>query len=371
LSSPPAHNDHDHLTHSSRVSEPFTKMVIGIALFFTICVIAVTGYTASGWELDDAIYMVIITVFGVGYGEVRPIQSPGLRALTIMVIIAGYGAVIYTVGGFMQMLIDGELKKALGARRMAREIDRLQGHVIICGIGRVGTILARELHRSGKPFVVVDRDELRLQAAADHGYLIVHGDATEEDILNQAGIDHASMLATVLSDDAKNVFVTITARAMNPRLTIIARGENPRTERKLLGCGANQVVLPSAIGAQKVAQLIIRPSAESLLAQLTTQSDMNEDLQQLGLQFYELSVPENSPLVEQPLRDMEIRGNHSVVVVAVRDIDGHTTLQPDPTFTIRAGTTIIVLGHKNDIPKMAGKLAVKSQKMTYRGVQID
>ena len=181
-------------------------------LFFFICIVAVTGYVAAGWKLDDAIYMVIITIFGVGYGEVQPVQSAGLRALTITVIIAGYGAVIYTVGGFMQMLIDGELNKALGVRRMTKGIERLSNHTIICGIGRLGTILARELHAAGKPFVAIDTDLDRLQDAEERGYLVIHGDATEEDILEQAGIRRASTVATVLSQDATNVFVTITAR---------------------------------------------------------------------------------------------------------------------------------------------------------------
>ncbi len=231
-------------------STPLRKIATGLALFLLVCVIAVIGYMANGWELDDSIYMVIITIFGVGYGEVNPIESPGLRALTIMVIVSGYGAVIYTVGGCMQMLIDGELNKALGARRMTKGIERLEGHTIICGIGRLGTILARELAKAGKPFVAIDLDLARLQDAESRGYLVLQGDASEEETLEQAGIRRASVVATVLSQDAANVFVTITARAMNPDVTIIARGENPRTEKKLLGSGANQVVLPTAIGAK-------------------------------------------------------------------------------------------------------------------------
>ncbi|MEQ9379773.1 MAG: potassium channel family protein, partial [Pirellulales bacterium] len=125
----------DAVSHKIKVSGPIRKMIAGLTLFLAVCVIAVTGYMSAGWKLDDSIYMVIITIFGVGYGEVQPVQSPALRALTIMVIIAGYGAVIYTVGGFMQMVIDGELNKALGARRMTKEIERLHNHTIICGVG--------------------------------------------------------------------------------------------------------------------------------------------------------------------------------------------------------------------------------------------
>ncbi len=352
-------------------SGPFRKMITGIALFVSICVIAVIGYVAAGWKLEDSIYMVIITIFGVGYGEVQPVQSPGLRALTITVIIAGYGAVIYTVGGFMQMLIDGEINKALGARRKAIEIDRLTGHTIICGVGRMGTILARDLYAAQKPFVVIDSDERRLQAAEDRGYWVINGDATEEYVLEQAGIRRAAVLATVLSADATNVFVTITAREMNPDVMIIARGENPRTEKKLLGCGANRVVLPTAIGASKVAQLIIRPTAENMLEQLAQQVSLKDELGTIGLQFDELEVSPGSPLANQPLSNIEVRSNHGFLIVGIRHADGSTTLNAAADTKLLEGDVVIVLGHKDDIPQLAERFSSKSKKMTYRGVTIE
>lgn len=318
--------------------------------------------------MDDAVYMVIITIFGVGYGEVQPIESPPLRALTITVIIAGYGAVIYTVGGFMQMLIDGELNRALGARRMTKVIERLSGHTIICGVGRLGTILARELQASGRPFVAIDSDLQRLRDAEDRGYLVLHGDATEEDILEQAGIQRASTVAAVLSSDATNVFVTITAREMNPDATIIARGENPRTEKKLLGCGADKVVLPTAIGAQKVAQLIMRPTAVSILEQIQDQSTMLDDLKQIGLQVNELVVSSDSDLANQAISEIEIRGNHSFLIVGVRRVEGHVQLNPQPEEILHPGDVVIVLGHEDDLPEIARRFVRKKPPMSYRGI---
>ncbi|MEZ6073622.1 MAG: NAD-binding protein [Pirellulales bacterium] len=357
--------------HLQVTSGPLRKVVTGIGLFVAICLIAVVGYMAAGWRLDDAVYMVIITIFGVGYGEVQPVESPALRALTIVVIIAGYGAVIYTVGGFMQMLIDGELNKALGARRMTKETERLRQHTIVCGVGRMGSILARELHKAGKPFVVIDTDEPRLQAAEERGYLVVRGDATEERVLERAGIQHATTLASVLSDDALNVFVTITARALNPKLTIISRGENPRTESKLLGCGADRVVLPTAIGAARVAQLIVRPSAENMLEQLTTQSNIGEELGSIGLEFKELEVGTDSPLAGKTLADIEVRGNHGFLIVGVRRSGGETTLNPSPSTGLSSGDVVIVLGHNNDIPQVAARFFARPRTTTYRGATID
>lgn len=353
------------------LSGPIRKILTGIALFGAVCLVAVVGYMAAGWRLDDAIYMVIITIFGVGYGEVQPVQSAPLRALTILVIIAGYGAVIYTIGGFIQMLIDGELNKALGARRMTRDIEALEGHTIVCGIGRMGTILARDLQSAAKPFVVIEMDESRGKHAEEKGYLVLSGDATEESVLEQAGIDRAAVLATVLSDDATNVFVTITARAMNPDLMIIARGENPRTERKLLGSGADKVVLPTAIGASKVAQLIIRPSAESLLGQLTSQSDLNDELGQIGLRFGELTVEEGSALIGSPLSAIEVRSNHGFLIVALRRADRSTVVNPPSDTTLTARDVVIVLGHDDDIPQLAQRFSSTAKTITYRGVTLE
>ncbi|NND99306.1 MAG: potassium channel protein [Pirellulaceae bacterium] len=323
----------------------------------------------AGWQLGDAIYMVVITIFGVGYGEVHPINSAALRSLTITVIIAGYASLIYTASGFMQMLIDGEFNRVLGARRMTKEIDNLQDHTIICGIGRLGTILAKELFAAGKPFVSIDTDERRLHEGEERGYLVLGGDATEEHVLEQAGIRRASTIATVLSDDATNVFVTITAREMNPSVTIIARGENPRTEKKLLGCGADQVVLPTAIGAHRVAQLITRPSAEKFLKEIQTQSTMLDDLAQIGLRLSEMTVEPDSQIANRSLREIEIRGNHGFLIVGIRHRDDSTDLNPDPDIILHPGDTVIVLGHNDDLPKVVERFlkSASPRKMVYRG----
>ncbi|MGC4002318.1 MAG: potassium channel protein [Pirellulales bacterium] len=342
-------------------------MAIGIGVFLTTCVVAVICYTIAGWKLSDAVYMVVITIFGVGYGEVQPVETTALRVLTMSVIVVGYGAVIYTVGGFMQMLIDGELKNALGARRMTKEIDKLERHTIICGVGRMGSILARELKAADKPFVIVDVDEKRLLAAEELGYLTVHGDAAEERFLEAAGIQRASILATVLPADAANVFVTITARELNPNLLIIARGENPKTEKKLLGCGANRVVLPMAIGAHKLAQLIIRPSAEHMLEQLTHEGGVQDELSRIGLRFNELTVVEGSPLVDRTLNDIDLRGNQGFLIVSVRRLDGAMVMNPHSTTRLHAGDTVIVLGREDDIPQLEAKFFTSQNSNKYRG----
>lgn len=351
------------------LSAPLRKVMVGVVLFLFILIVAICGYVIAGWRVSDAIYMVVITIFGVGYGEVRPIESPQLRALTMVVIVAGYGAVLYTIGGFMQLLIDGELNRAIGARRMTKEIGRLRGHTIICGAGRLGTMLAGELHEAGKPFVIIDNDAQRLADLDERGILYIQGDATEEETLQQAEIAHAAMVATVLSSDATNVFVTITARGLNSDVQIIARAEHPRSEKKLLGSGANQVVLPTAIGAKKVAQMVIRPTAENMLDHLhEAGSNMLGDLEQLGLNLHEFAVPPDSPLVNHEMADIEVRGNHGFLIVGLRRADGTSLVNPPPSTRLVAGDTVVVLGHGSDMPEIAKRFQASVPKMSYRGV---
>ncbi|MEQ8436053.1 MAG: potassium channel protein [Ilumatobacter fluminis] len=363
-----AHDDRrDEHHHLHRPRTPIARVLTGLAAFAVVIVIGIIGYVAAGSSPGDAFYMVIITIFGVGYGEVVPVDSDGLRALTITVIVAGYGAVLYTVGGFLQMLVDGELNQHFGARRMHRDIDRLSGHTIICGYGRMGASLAHDLALAGAAFVAIDSRPVTFDSRSDRRLSIV-GDATEESVLEEAGIHRAAVLATVLSDDATNVFVTLTARAMNPDLTIIARGEQPATADKLRRCGADQVVLPTTIGAAKMSQLITRPTADQILARLEGAGDDNVDFAHLGLGLAEVAIVENSPLIGRILDDVDVRGTHEHLVVGLRRADGTTELHPPPTTTVAAGDTLVVVGYENDRPSLVRRTSNTSD-ITYRGAK--
>ena len=348
---------------------PFRRIITGIVFFLLVCVVAIAGYLAAGWKLNDAVYMVIITIFGVGYGEVQPIESHALRALTISTIIAGYAAVIYTVGGFVQMLIDGEINRALGARRMTKGIKRMHDHTIICGFGRIGSMLADELHQAESKFVVIDSSVERIREAESRGYLVLNGNATEGDVLSDAGIKRAAHLAAVLSEDVANLFVTITARELNSSVRILARGENAATERKLVRCGANQVVMPTAIGAARIAQLITRPSAELLLASAGAQGDLNEELARIGLHLSELKISPESPLAGRTIGDIEVRGNLGFLVVAIRQASGGIEMNPEADAKLAGGDVVVVLGHHADLPQLAQRYVLK-QQVTYRGATV-
>ena len=343
------------------------KILLGTAFFAVSCAVAIVGYVLAGWTVLEAVYMVTITIFGVGYGEVRPINDPSLRLFTMGVIIAGCTSAIYVMGGFVQMIAEGELNRFLGARRMTRGIEKLSDHAILCGFGRVGRILAEELAGSSQNFVVIDTNQERLQEAESAGMCVLVGDATEEKVLEAAGIANARVVAIVLPDDAANVFITLTARELNRDVEIIARGEFPSTEKKLLRSGATRVVLPAAIGATRIARLITRPSAEDILADKRQQATLSDDLEQIGLRITEVRIPVNSDFCDQALEDISFGTRHQFVVIAVRSSDGTVTRSPLPTYQLQKDDAIVVLAPQQ--AELRLQRSPQSSEILYRGAR--
>jgi voltage-gated potassium channel len=342
-------------------------MLVGGGFFLVTWLVAVIGYTVAGWSLVDSLYMVVITIFGVGYGEVQPIETPQLKAFTALVIIAGCSSGIYVVGGFIQMIAEGEIHRALGVRRMSRGIDETSNHVIICGFGRVGRILAEELCDLGKPFVCVDANPQRIAEAEQQGYLIVTGDAGEEDTLVRAGIARARVLATVLPSDAANVFITLTARELSADIEIIARGESPATQRKLIRSGANHVVLPAAIGASKIASMISCPSASSLIHDEKQNERFRSDLACVGLSLHEFSIEPSSNLVGSVLGSLVSSCKTGLIVVAIRRSDETMIHKPSMEEKILAGDTLYILADSESRLSLAKATRVERPEMVYRG----
>lgn len=271
------------------VSRAARRLLVGSAILLIIVALATLGYHAAGWTWVDALYMVTITIFGVGYGEVHPVTDPRMKMFTILVIVTGCSSGIYVIGGMLQMLAEGDVKRIMGIHQAGRNLQSLRDHTIICGYGRVGRILADQLRVAGQPLVIVDCDPGRVAEALEEGFLAVHGDATCDDTMMKLGIYNARSLATVLPNDAMNVFITLTARDLCEKIQIIARAESPSTERKLLRSGASQVVMPAAIGATRMAELVTRDHAahhderdasveEKLRRQLTQINSATADL---------------------------------------------------------------------------------------------
>jgi voltage-gated potassium channel len=341
--------------------------LIGAVFFGLTCVTAVSGYMMAGWSFLDAIYMVVITVFGVGYGETRTLEHSYLKIFTMGVIIAGCSSGIYVVGGFVQMLAEGEINRALGTRRMSKGIEKLSNHALICGYGRVGQMLAHDLVVAEHPFLVIDNNEGRIRQAQEAGYLALLGSASEEETLIAGGIARARVLATVLPDDTINVFITLTARDLNPTIEIIARAESPSTEKKLMRSGANRVVLPALIGATKIAHMITRPSAEDLLMETVGKMHLNEELKQIGLEMTEVEIKPNSPLAGRTVADVEVSGRGGLVIVAIKKLDGTLVRHPSSDVKLAAHDVFVILGHADSLPQLAARASSRTTS-TYRGV---
>ena len=340
-------------------------MLRGLWLLAAIVAIAIAGYMAAGWSFLDAVYMVVITIFGVGYGEVRPLDQPWLKLFTIGVIIGGCSAGLWVVGGLVELLAEGRIRAVMGKRRMNQQIEKLHDHAIVCGFGRVGQILCRDLTAAEVPLVVIDSDVARLAMAESLGYPVLQGDAAEERTLRAAHIDTARVLAVVLPDDAANVFVTLSARELSSTVEIIARGERPDTERKLLRSGASQVVLPAAAGAHRIARMITHPSAETLLNDSDSMRLLNEQMLQIGMELGEITVTPESDLAGAALMDLDLRETE-IIIVAIRKSDGEIRRSPHRTSVLEPGDSLMVVGRHEDLPRSLRRLPAPAP-LTFRG----
>lgn len=315
-------------------------LVLGALFIFSIL-----GHNYLHKEsLLDSLYWTVITVFGVGYSELpEPTLDIPRKWLTVTVILVGMCAVAYTLGMMIQAIVEGQFDRAMGERRMSKEIKKLQNHVIICGFGRIGQNLAHRLARHRVPFIVIDPSAESVLELKSHNYLHIEGDATDEEVLQLVGIDRAKSIVIALSSDADNVFLTLTAHNINPNIEIIARGEHPRTEKKLVQAGATQVVLPAVIGAERMADMIIRPEASNLLRCVGHESGVNAELE-------EFEFTAQSPFVGRTVREAEdLPSTEGIMIVALKRKDGEHLFNPKDEVVIEAGDVAILMGPEADI----------------------
>ncbi|MBJ7898823.1 MAG: potassium channel protein [Cyanobacteria bacterium RI_101] len=337
------------------MSDSTRRLKLGALFFLATLIFSTLGYTYFGWTTLEAFYMVIITIFGVGYGEVRPLQTPEERLFTIGVIISGTTSAVYIVGGFVQMVTEGEIHRALDTQQRQRQIAQLSDHVIVCGFGRMGQVLAKQLAEANLPFVVVDNQPFPIEQAEKLGYLGYCGDATREEQLHAVGIMRARTLATVLPEDATNVFITLTARELNPELVILARGEVPETERKLRLAGANRVILPLTVGGIQMANLITQSNLRDVINRPDERGYLNDLLANIEVQLDELMVLPHSPLLGRTIMEIEVRSQGAFIVIALRRADGRTLLHPHPSQILNQQDALIVIGHRQEIPRFADR----------------
>ncbi len=315
------------------------KLLLGFAAILFVMIYGIVGYQALGWTFFDALYQVVITISGVGYGEVRPSNSAAARIHTMIVIALGISSVAYTLGVFVQFLAEGELLGYFGRQRMMRQIEELSGHTIVAGFGRVGALVCEELTAAEQPLVVVELSHERAGEIEARGFLCVTGDATEEKVLKEAGIERARVLVSAMPNDAENVFITLTGRQLAPNLLIIARAEQPSTVKKLKHAGADHVVMPAAIGAHRIVSLVTNPAAVQFIELVTQRAS-------LAIEMDELPIHVASGLAGHSLRDADIKRRTGVIVIAIKRADGGLEFPPSGDEVLAPGDTLVILGNR-------------------------
>lgn len=321
----------------------------GLGLLITIVIVGFTGYRMLGLSPIDALYQTVLTVSTVGYREVGYEEgSTSYRLFTMFIILGGVGTAFYTLGVLLESLVEGRLTDQLWRRRMERTIAGMNGHVIVCGWGRVGRTIANDIAASGRDVVIIDNDPDRL-AAVDLPF--VEGDATDDATLQAASLATASALVAALDSDAANLYVTLSGRSARPDLFIVARARVESAEAKLTQAGADRVVNPQYIGGERIAAMILQPSVADFLDVVMRDG---------GLEFRlaEIVVDSRSSLVGHSLRDAHLRDRTGALVLAMRSEAGAFHTNPPPDTLINAGEVLIVIGTAAQIQALRNEVGV-------------
>jgi voltage-gated potassium channel len=327
----------------------FVNVIRGLALLLVVIGIGTVGFMIiEDFSFTDAVYMTIITISTVGFGEIRTLHPDG-RFFVIFLIVTGLAVMTYTLGAVAQIIIEGQFQKLIGRRRMVGQIESLRDHYIICGHGRMGEILCRELAQEKVPFVIIEGSSELAEELRSKGMLVVEGDATRDSILRQAGIERAKGLVAVVSSDVDNLYITLSAREMarekNPALYILSRATDHRAMKKIRRAGANRVISPYQIGGMRIVQALLRPTVYDFVDIVTQSSG-------LDLMFEELTVGEKAEMAGETIRSSGIRQRFDVIVIAIKKQSGRMVFNPGPEQVIEIGDVLITLGDKSQLGRL-------------------
>jgi len=321
------------------------KLRISLYLFIVVTVIGTTYYHfIERMSIIDAIFMMAITLSTVGYGEVQPLSPTG-RIFTIFVIIFGITITGYTAGTFIRMFIEGELSRRFGRKKVEKTITKLKNHYIICGYGRIGRLIVRELQKHNVKFIVIENDPTQIAELESKSVPYMLLDARDENTLIKAGIMRAKGLVTAVMSDADNVFITLSARMLRPDIFILARSSDPKNENKLISAGATKVVSPYLIGGQRMAQLLIRPTVVDFI-DIATMDDS------LGLRMEEAQIRQGSPYVGKSLIESNLRRDFGVIIVLIKKANGEMKFNPQSNEILEEGDVLVMLGRIDDLEKI-------------------
>jgi voltage-gated potassium channel len=311
-----------------------------------IATVGVLGYMLfEGWSFIDALYMTVITLTTVGYKEVRELDTTG-QLWTMALLITGVGTLFYAAVTSVELAVEGAVRGYFERRRMRAEINKLNGHYVLCGFGRVGHQVAREFASEGVPFVVIDNDPQKIEECLDEGYLTILGEASDDAVLEDTRVRHAKGLVAAVDSDAENVFVVLSARKINPSLHIVARASSDESAAKLEMAGADRTLSPYAVGGRRLASLATQPLIVDFL-DIVTRGEK-------GIEFRleEFGVPKESPLANHTIGQLQIGEKTGAMVLAIRTLEGKFDTTPSAQDTIHPGDTLIVLGTREQVERL-------------------
>ncbi len=292
-------------------------------------------------SLFEALYLSVISITTVGYGDIYPMTVPG-RLFTMAYVLLGVFLIFFVATTVISAIVSGELAVALGEKRMSQRLDQMKDHMIICGFGRMGRLVAQDFEEQKIPFVVIDENAESLSRFHFSHGIALQGDCSTDDVLIMAGVTRARGLVSVVSTDADNLFITMSARLLNEKLFIVSRAESEASELKLLRVGANRAISPYRIGGARMAQALLRPTVVDFIELATKTSH-------LELQMEETRINEGSPLIGLDLRKSNLREELGVIIVAIKKPSGKMIFNPPSDTVIEAGDILIVLGDQSKL----------------------
>lgn len=309
----------------------------------------------EGWSLFDSLYMTVITLATIGYGEVHPLSDRG-RVFTVLLIFGGIGIVTYAFSTITSVIIEGQLSTAFRRRRMQKEIGKLSGHYIVCGSGRAGGVIIAELQKTGRPFVLIEKNKEALQRTVAHlgenACLVLEGDATEDETLKAAGVERAAGVFAVLPTDQDNAFVALSAKGLNPAVRVVCCQKELGVREKLFRSGADHVVNPEFIGGLRMASEMIRPAATGFLDSMIRDRDN-------VVRFDEIAVPEGSSYVGRPVSEIKGTEGGAPLLLAVQEPgSGKYDINPQSTRLIRAGERLVLLGEMAKLRELKERIGI-------------
>jgi len=324
------------------------KLKVVISLFSLIFIVGTFGFHfIEGWGALDSFFMTLITITTIGYREIQPLSNAG-KVFDVFIIFMGVGTAAYGFATVAQFIIEGEIRNILGRRRLNKKITSIQQHYIICGNGRIGCLVWKELQANNRPFVVIDPEPSAIHPLELEDIPYILGDATKEETLIKGGVKRAKCLIATATSDVTNVYITLIAKELNPSIFVLARAETEDSIKNIKRAGADRVVSPYMIGGRHMANIILKPTVVDFV-ELATGGEKREDFY---IQMEEFNIDATSPLIKTTLRDSPIRKELGLTVVAIKGDEGHMVFNPPAEYSLSEGDILVCIGEMNVLKSM-------------------